>query len=153
VLGLGIGASTALFSVIHAILIRPLPYANGDRLVVVRQLTPAASLPQLTFSAAEIEDFRKKNHTLSALAEYHSMNFTLFDPNSTERVRTGVVSADFFDIFGVRPILGRKFTQADDEPGAPAVLLMSYEYWRKRGADPKVVGKAVRMNDRAHIVI
>src|SRR5579885_1478804 len=71
---------------------------------------------ETAFSVGEIEDFRKKNRTLSALAEYHSMNFTLFEPNSTERVRTGIVSADFFDIFGMTPILGRKFTQADDEP-------------------------------------
>jgi putative ABC transport system permease protein len=153
VLGLGIGASTALFSVIHAILIRPLPYANGSGLVVVRQLTPRGGLPEMNFSVAEIEDFRNQNRTLKALAEYHSMSFMLLDPDKTERVRTGVVSADFFDIFGVKPVRGRGFMRADDQPGAPAVLLMSFEYWHKRGADPAIVGKAVRMNDREHIVI
>lgn len=153
VLGLGIGASTALFSVIHAILIRPLPYANGSRLVVVSQRRANAAPAEMPFSAAEIEDYRRQNRTLAALAEYHSMAFTLFDPESTERVSTGVVSADFFDVFGVKPVLGRGFTRDDDAAGAPAVLLMSNEYWRKRGADPAIVGKAVRMNDREHIVI
>src|SRR5579862_3836302 len=84
VLGLGIGASTALFTVIHAILIRPLPYSNGERLVIVRQLTPGGSLPEMTFSVAEIEDYRAKNRTLASIAEYHSMSFMLFDPHNTE---------------------------------------------------------------------
>lgn len=153
VLGLGIGASTALFSVIHAILIRPLPYANGESLVIVRQLTPRAGLPEMPFSAAEIADFRSRNRTLAALAEYHSMHFMLLDPKNTESVSTGVISADFFDMFGVKPMLGRLFTASDDRPGAPAVLLMSYEYWRRRGADPNVIGTPVRMNDRQHTIV
>jgi putative ABC transport system permease protein len=153
VLGLGIGASAALFSVIDAILIRPLPYANGRGLVFVRQLTPQAGITEIPFSVHEIADFRAKNRTLQALAEYHSMTFTLLDPENTERVRTGVVSADFFDIFGVKPILGRGFTQADDAPGATPVLLMSYEYWQKHGSNRSIVGRTVRMNDREHTVI
>jgi putative ABC transport system permease protein len=153
ILGLGIGANTALFSVINAILLRPLPYPRGGDLVLIRQTAPKADIRSMPFSVAEIDDYRGRNQTFQAIAEYHSMLFMLLGEGETERVRTGVVSSDFFDIFGVKPVLGRGFQAADDKPRAAAVLLMSNEYWQRRGADPNIVGKRVRMNDREHVVI
>jgi len=108
----------------------------------------------LAYSVPEIKDYRQQNGSLSELAEYHGMSFTLLSKDEATRVRTGVVSDGFFAMFGVKPILGRDFTPADDQPGAPAVLLLSNEYWKHHEhADPNIVGKTFQMNDRVHTVI
>ena len=153
-LALGIGANTAIFSVVHAVLLRPLPYPDGQQLIFVRQQEPKLGVEDLGFSVLEIEDYRKQNRTLSGLAEYHGMYFTLFGHGDPDRVRTGVVSANYFDLFGVRPLLGRTFLPDDDKLGAPAVLVLSYEYWKNSfGSDRDIVGKTFEMNDRLHTVV
>ncbi|HYK91035.1 MAG TPA: ABC transporter permease [Acidobacteriota bacterium] len=153
-LALGIGANTALYSVIHAVLLKPLPYRQGDQLVVLRQQAPKLGEMNVPFSVTEIKDYREQNSSLGGLVEYHTMTFTLLGHGEARRVRTGVVSAEFFDLFGVRPILGRTFVPADDQPGAPAVLELSFEYWQKfLGGDPGIIGKTFEMNDRVHTVI
>jgi predicted permease len=152
-LALGIGANTALFSVLHGVLLRPLPYTRGDRLVVVQQ-EPRLLGTGAGFSVPEVLDYRQQNATLSTAAEYHSMWFNLLGRAEPERVQTGVVSADFFDLLGVRPILGRTFHPEDDRPGAEPVLILSHEYWKRAfGGDPAVVGRALTMNDRPHTVV
>src|SRR5262249_50106408 len=94
-------------------------------------------------------DYRDRNHTLDGLVEYHGMSFLLLGNDVAERVDTGVVSSNFFDVLGVKPMLGRTFVASDDTPGAEPVLVMSYEYWRRRfGGDPNLVGKPSRMTDR-----
>jgi putative ABC transport system permease protein len=153
-LGLGIGANSAIFSVVNAVLLKPLPYAHGDRLLVVRQQAQKMGLLNEPFSVQEINDYRGQNHTLDGLVEYHNMNFILLGRAEPERVETGVVSWNYFDVFGVQPLFGRAFRAEDEQPGAPAVLLLSYEYWiRSFGGDPTVVGKTFRMNDRVHTVV
>jgi putative ABC transport system permease protein len=153
-LALGIGANTAIFSIIHGILLQPLPYPQGQQLVVLRQQAPKTGASDVSFSVKEIADYRSQNHTLSALVEYHTMTFTLLGHGEAERVRTGVVSAGFFDFFGVKPVLGRTFLPSDEEHGAPGVLVLSYEYWqRSQHGDPDIVGKTFEMNDRVHTVI
>jgi putative ABC transport system permease protein len=153
-LALGVGANTAIFSVVHGTLLRPLPYASGDELVIVRQQDPGPGSAERLYSVAEINDYRQQNHTLSGLVEYHNMRFTLFGRGEAERVRTGVVSANFFDLFGVKPVLGRTFLPADEQPGAPPVLMLSYEYWqRSQRGDPSIVGKTFEMNDKVHTVV
>jgi putative ABC transport system permease protein len=153
-LALGIGANTAIFSVVHAVLLRPLPYPNGQQLIFVRQQEKKLGISDLGFSVKEIQDFRGQNHTLSGLVEYHSMSFILYGHGDPDRVRTGVVSWNYFDLFGVKPLLGRNFYPEDEKPGAPAVLLLSYEYWKNNFAsDPQIVGKTFEMNDKIHTVI
>ncbi|HEV8039938.1 MAG TPA: ABC transporter permease [Bryobacteraceae bacterium] len=153
-LALGIGANTAIVSVINAVLLKPLPYQQGDQLVMLHQRADKLGLANIPYSVPEIQDYRQQNSTLSDLVEYHSMQFMLLSKDDASRVRAGVVSDGFFGTFGVKPILGRDFTPADDRQGAPAVLLLSYEYWKKheRG-DPGIVGKTFQMNDREHTVI
>jgi predicted permease len=154
ILGLGIGANTSIFSVVNSVLLKPLPYPDGDRLVVLRQHAAKLGANDVKFSVPEIEDYRRQNRTLSALAEYHSMLFTLLGAKDAHRVRTGVVSSGFFGMFGVKPLLGRTFRRDDDLPGAPAVLILSYEFWKSvEGADPQIVGKTFQMNDRVHTVV
>jgi len=127
ILALGIGANTAIFSVINGVLLRPLPYTNGDRLVTVDQGTPKNEQPSIGFSVHEIEDIRAQSRTLESIVEYHNMQFDLLGVGEPQRINTGVVSANFFDELGVKAIHGRTFVPDDDKPGAPAVLVFSYE--------------------------
>lgn len=153
-LALGIGANTAIFSVVHGVLLRPLPYGAPERLMQVEQLGRTAHPGTFGFSFTDLEDYRARNHTFSGLAEYHSMWFILLGRPEPERVQTGVVSANYFSVLGVKPILGRDFSPEDEKPGAPAVLLLSNDYWQRSfGGDPGVVGRVFRMNDRPHTVI
>ncbi len=154
VLGLGIGANTAIFSVVNAVLLKPLPYEHGERLILLRQGTSRAGQLGRNVSVPELMDYRRQNRSLDALVEYHNMQFTLLGRSEPERVETGVVSWNFFDVLGVKPLAGRMFEPDDEKPGAPPVLLLSYEYWlRSFGGDPTVVGKTFRMNDKVHAVI
>jgi predicted permease len=153
ILGLGIGANTSIFSVVNSVLLRPLPYANGNRLVILRQSRTRNDMP-IRFSVAELTDYRQRSHTLDSIVEYHNMSFTLYGGSEPRSVRTGVVSAGFFDLLGVKPLLGRTFQPDEEAPGAQPVLILSYEFWKRveRG-DPNIIGKKYEMNDRPHIVI
>jgi putative ABC transport system permease protein len=153
ILGLGIGANTSIFSVVNSVLLRPLPYANGDRLVILRQSRTRSDMP-FRFSVAELTDYRQRSHTLDSIVEYHSMSFTLYGGSEPRSVRTGVVSAGFFGILGVQPLLGRTFQPEEEAPGAQPVLILSYEFWKRfEHGDPNIIGKKYEMNDRPHIVI
>src|SRR5690348_7610324 len=153
-LALGIGVNTALFSVVYGILLKPLPYAQGKELVVLQQDFAKSHQPNVFFSVKEIQDYREQAKSLAQVEEYHGMSFILLDGQQPDNVQTGVVSAHFFDLLGVKPYLGRFFTDADDKPGADAVLVLSYDYWKKRhGGDPSIIGRHFRMNDKVHTVI
>jgi len=152
-LALGIGANTAIFSVVYGVLLRPLPYARGADLVVLHQYAHKLNLNDVPFSVKELEDYRQ-NHTLEGIVEYHSMSFLLLGQDSAERVQTGVVSNNFFTVLGVKPLLGRAFLPSDEMPNADAVLMLSYDYWQRHlGGDRNIVGRVFHMNDRPHTVI
>ena len=153
-LGLGIGANTAIFSVIDGVLLKPLPYADSERLVVLRQSSQAAARQTPAVAVNELYDYRQQTRSFDALVEYHQMNFDLLRKGNPDRVNTGVVSHDFFNVLGIRPQLGRGFVAGDDLPGAEAVLVLSHSYWEKAfGGDPSVVGRVVEMNDRPHTIV
>ena len=153
-LALGIGANTAIFSVVNGVLLQSLPYGGGERLVRLRMDAPAAHIDDAGFSPLEFADYRDQTRSFDGLVEYHSMWFVLLGRKEPERVQTGVVSANFFDILGVHPLVGRTFGKGEDAHGAEPVLVLSYAYWmRAFGGDPKVVGRVFEMNDRSHTVI
>jgi predicted permease len=153
-LALGIGASTALFGVLRAVVLRPLPYADGDRLVHVERPARGVDEADVGFSVPDVVDFRARQRSLAGVAEYHSMTFNLLSRGEPLRVQTGVVSADFFDVLGVRAALGRTFRPGDDAPGAAPVVVVSHAFWQSRlGGDPKAVGRVVEMTGRAHTVV
>jgi len=153
-LALGIGANTAIFSMVNGVLLRRLPYANGDRLVTFEHPVRSLAIGDIGFSPTEAADFRGSLSSLDGLAEYHSMSFDLLGHGEPRRVQTGVVSADFFDLLGVRPLLGRSFIRGEDRDGAPPVLLLSYRFWMTAlGGDSSIVGQTFTMNDRQHLVI
>jgi predicted permease len=154
-LGLGIGANTAIFSVVHGVLLKPLPYTDGERLVLIRQSAPLVGRADVGVSIKEYFTYRDQAaDDFDGLVEFHQMNFDLLKRGEPDRVNAGVVSPNFFDVLGITPIAGRSFVPADDDHGAPAVLLVSYSYWqRKFAADPAIVGQVFEMNDRPHTVI
>ena len=153
-LGLGIGANTAIFSVIDGVLLKPLPYTSGERLLLIRHSAALAGRPNPGVSIRELYDYREQAASFDDLVEYHQMNFDLLRKGDPDRVNVGVVSHDFFDVLGIRPILGRTFVAHDDQAGAEAVLVVSHSYWQKAfGGDPRIVGKVFQMNDRPHTVI
>jgi len=153
-LALGIGANTAIFSVVHGVLLQSLPYGGGDRLVRIRASAPGAGIEDGRYSVPEMNDLGSLSHSFDQIVEYHSMFFVLLGGPEAERVQTGVVSANFFDVLGVRPIVGRTFLPGEDRKGAEAVLVLSHDYWmRSFGGDPRVVGRVFEMNDRPHTVV
>jgi predicted permease len=153
-LALGIGANTAIFSVIDGVVLTPLPYANGDRLVLIRQSATLAGQADVGVSVRELYDYREQASSFDAIVEYHQMNFDLLKRGDPDRVNVGVVTHNFFDVLGIQPLLGRAFVAADDAPGAEAALILSYSYWQtKFGGDPNIVGQVFQMNDRPHTVI
>ena len=153
-LALGIGVNTAIFSVVYGVLLRPLPYGEGQRLVVLQQQTAGAGPAGIPFSAQEVTDYRAQNHSLEEVVEHHTMVFLLLGKDTAERVQTAVVSANFFEALGVKPLLGRTFVARDDAPDSDAVLVLSYKYWKERhGGDPEIVGRVFQMNNRPHTVV
>ena len=136
VLGLGIGANTAMFSVIYGVLLKPLPYVQGDRLVLLQESAPLAGQDTIGISIAELYDYRQQLTGFSGLVEFHQMSFDLLNRGEPDRVDTGVVSANFFDVLGVRPRLGRTFVDTDDDLGRrgraraePRIL--AHAIWRR----------------------
>ena len=152
-MALGIGANTAIFSVINGVLLRPLPYKDGDKLVELHQGQGDAIANDLGFSPKDIADYRL-SPSLSDVVEFHAMLFTLLGRAEPLRVTTGVVSANYFDVLGIKALHGRTFVADDDKPGGPAVLVLTYRYWvQSFDEDPSVVGKVFRMNDKPHTVV
>jgi len=153
-LALGIGVDTAVFSLLRGILLSPLPYRAGDELLVLEQHLPGMGLADVPFSIAELRDYRERTRSFEEIVEYHSMSFTLLGGEEPERVLTGVVSAGFFDVLGVDPLLGRAFEPSDEALGAEAVLMLSHGFWKRAfGGDPHVVGRSFEMNDKPHRVV
>ena len=153
-LGLGIGANAAIFSVINGVLLKPLPYENGDRLVLIQQTTPLTTQPNFGVSIKELYDYRAQLASFENLVEFHQMSFDLLRRGEPDRVAAGVVSPNFFDTLGITPMLGRAFVDTDDDHGADAVLILGHAYWQSKfGGDRNIVGQVFEMNDRPHTVV
>ncbi len=152
-LAIGIGMTTAIFGAVHAVLLQKLPYVNGEALVEIQQQKPGV-IDNLGVSLPELADYRRQLSSLDAIVEYHQMWFNLIERRTASRVMTGVVSAGFFDVMGVTPLLGRTFVPDDESAGATPVLVVSHLYWQSAlAADPQVIGRTVEMNDRIHRIV
>lgn len=153
-LALGIGANTAIFSVIRGVLLKPLPNRDGDRLVYLRQSSDGPGGDNIAFSVPEITDVRNGVPALGDIAEVSPFTLTLEGTEGAIRVNVGLVTGNFFDIMGLSPILGRLTRPSDDGPGVPPVMVLTQEYWTTRfGADPNVVGKHVKLDGKSVTVI
>ena len=152
-LALGIGANTAIFSVVNAVLLRPLPFKQPDQLVMVWDNATHLGFPKDTPAPANFLDWRQQNSVFSAMAALASRSFNLTGAGEPERLDGRRVSANLFDLLGVRPLLGRTFLAEEDKPGTKVVLL-SEGLWRRRfGADPGVIGRALNLSGQSYTVI
>ncbi len=144
-LALGIGANTAIFSVVNGVLLRPLPYAKPERLVWFWDVQ--RELAQAPLSSIEFLSYRERSTSFEQVAAIRSLQFTLTGTASPERVGGQVVSANYFSMLGMQPALGRNFTDAEDRPGAARVAILTYGYWQTRfGGDPNVIGRTLTVN-------
>jgi len=144
-LALGIGANTAIFTVVRAVLLKPLPHKDGDRLVYLRHSADGPGGANVLFSVPEVNDFRSGARSLAGIAEYSPFTFILQGENDAVRIDVGLVTGNFFDIMGLGPILGRLTRSSDDGKGVPPVMVLSHEFWMTRfGGDSAVVGRSVR---------
>ncbi len=148
-LGLGIGANTAIFSVVRGVLLRPLPHRDGDRLVYLRQSIQGPGGENILFSVPEILDFRNSAKMLGGIAEYSQMAYTLQGEDDAVRVNVGLVTGNYFQIMGLSPIIGRALNDRDDGTGVPPVMVLTHEYWMRRfGGDSGIIGRMVRLDGR-----
>src|SRR5437773_6860759 len=149
-LALGIGANAAIFSVVRGVLLRPLVNRDEDRLIYIRQSGPGLGAENMTFSVPEVNDFKSRITTVSAFGDFSTVDFTMIGLGGEPRmVKAGVVGASFFDVMGLRPVLGRLLNAQDDGPKAAGAAVLTYRFWTTSlNADPTVIGKVVRLGPR-----
>ena len=151
-LALGIGANSAIFSVVNAVLLRPLPFKDSDRLVWFYEIQP--KLDRAPFSPADFLDFQSQNSSFEELTSFRTMGFSLTGGDQPERIRGAIVSANFFSTLRAEPVEGRAFLPEEGQAGAPRVAVVSYSFWQNRfGGDPNLIGKTFTANDEAVTVI
>jgi putative ABC transport system permease protein len=151
-LALGIGGNTAVFSVVDQLLLRPLPYPDGDQLVVVEETVGAN--PHADVSPANWLDWQRESRTFRRFAAWRSWSFTLTGTGEPRRVNAQQVSSEFFPLLGVAPLLGRTISDEDDRPNGPRVAVLSYRAWQNElGGDPRAIGRTVQLDDRAYEIV
>ncbi len=153
-LALGIGANTAIFSVVRGVLLKPLPHRDGERLVYLRQSISGPGGENIRFSVPEILDFRNSAKTLQGIAEYSGHVLTLQGERDAVRMQVGLVTGNYFSVMGLSTVLGRALNDGDDGTGVPPVVVLTHEYWHRRfGGDSTIVGKTIRLDGRAVEVV
>ena len=153
-LALGIGANTAIFSLLNAALLRPLPYEEPDRLVHLMETRTAGVWQQMEFSYPDYLDLRGQNRSFSAVGGYSGATINYADPEKAEQVFAAFISANFLDVLGVRPALGRSFRPGADLADGERAVLLSYSGWQKRfGGDASAIGKTVKLNGEVYTVV
>ncbi len=156
-LALGIGANAAIFTLVRGVLLKPLVNRDENRLVYVRQSAPSGGQDNTTFSVPEIKDIEGSVHSLSEFGDFSQMDFTMVGLGEPRVVHGGVVSGNYFDVMGLRPVLGRLVGPQDDGPDAAGVIVLTYRFWSAvYKKDPNVIGKTVRLSslgDRSATVI
>jgi putative ABC transport system permease protein len=154
-LALGIGANTAIFSVVNAVLLKPLPYRDADRLVMVWEQNPEHGWYRNIISAANFLDWRRQNDVFTEMAAIDPARaFNLMGTGNPEEVWGERVTTNFFTLLGVRAFMGRDFLPEEDKPGGPRVVILSYGLWQRRyGGDANLVGKQISLNHESYTVV
>jgi len=153
-LALGIGFNTAVFSVVDAVLLRPLPYAKPEELVRIYDRNLLKGIPRFSASPRNFLDWREQNGTMSALAAFSDDELTLLEGHEPESLSADAVTPAFFPLLGVPPFLGHTFDPADEQPGRPQVAVLSWALWQRRfGGDPSVVGRSIRFEQGPRVVL
>src|SRR5581483_3694675 len=156
-LALGIGANAAIFTLVRGILLKPLVNRGEDRLIYMRQSAPGIRDENSAFSVPELQDLRASVKTVSTFGDFSAIGFTMIGLGEPREVKAGVVGGSYFDVMGLRPVLGRLIGPQDDGPKAAGVVVLTYRFWSTTfKKDPTVIGKTVRlgsMGDRDATVI
>lgn len=153
-LAIGLGANTAIFSVLDAVLLRPLPYPDASRLMRIWQSEPQMGEGRLGTAPPEFAGYRDRTRAFSTLAGYQPESLDLTDQGQPEHLAGYLASASLFRTLGVRPLLGRTFTAQEELPGSARVIVLSYEFWRRHfAADPSILARLVRLNEQPYQII
>ncbi|HEY9142368.1 MAG TPA: ABC transporter permease [Bryobacteraceae bacterium] len=155
-LGLGLGATSAVFSLVNSILLKPLPYAQPDRLVSIREVIPSIAqvYPTLPVNARHFVEWRKSCPSLESMSVFQPATLNLTGQGEPERLDAAMVSANLFRVLGVRPAQGRGFRNEEEQEGKDTVAVLTDGLWRRRfHADPSLVGRSISLNGRAHTVV
>jgi putative ABC transport system permease protein len=153
-LALGIGANTAIFSVVRGVLLKPLPHREGERLVSLRQSADVPGGDDLGFSVPEVRDLRTGAPSLGGIAEYSPWSLIQQTDDGATRVSVGLVTGNYFEVMGLAPVLGRLTRPSDDGPGVAPVMVLTHEYWMRHfGGDPNVIGRQLRLDNTSVTVI
>src|SRR5256885_98627 len=151
-LALGIGANTAIFSVVNAVLLRPLPYPEPGQLVQLRADRPGS--PSTLIGSATFVEVKAQSQSLARIAAYSGGDMTLTGAGPAERIVSGAVTADFFPLLGVQPAVGRNFTREEDTPNGPKAAILGHGLWQSRfGGDPDVLGRTITLNQQSYTVV
>src|SRR5437764_11521598 len=144
-LALGIGANTAIFSVINSVLFRPLPYDQADRLLFLNERSKV--MDKMSISYPNFTDWRNQNHVFEKIGVYNRNSYNLTGYGEAERILTGQVSADLFSALRVNAAIGRVFTNEEDKPGGPPVVVLSYALWQRRfGGQANIVNQSLTLH-------
>jgi putative ABC transport system permease protein len=156
-LSLGIGANAAIFTLVRGVLLKPLVNRDEDRLIYIRQSAPGRNVENAAFSVPELQDLRASLKTVSAFGDFSAMDFTMIGLGEPRSIQGGVVGGTYFNVMGLRPVLGRLIGPQDDGPKAAGVVVLTYRFWATAfHKDPSVLGKTVRLGsigDRSATVI
>ena len=153
-LALGVGANTAIFSVVNAVLLEPLPYRAPEELVLARHLYETKGAKSQSVSYADFQDWRAQNHVFAGLALFRGASFALAVGNDLEQIRGANVSANFFQLLGLNAIRGRTFLAEEEAPGGEKVALLSHALWQRVfGADEGLIGRQIKLGDQLFTVV
>ena len=152
-LALGIGANTAIFSIVNAVLLRPFPYHAPERLVILQERESAGR--GFSPSYPNFVDWRAQNTVFDSIAAVRqNESFNLTGAGEPERLQGRLVSAEFFSTLGIKPLVGRDFLAEEDRPGATPAVILSYGFWQRRfGDDPSIIGKQLTLNNQSYTVV
>jgi predicted permease len=157
VLALGIGANTAIFSVVNAVLLRPLPYRDPSRLLQVWHVPPPKNFPGMSIfavSPANYLDWERENHVFQSMAIYGFRSFNITGTDQPQALQASAVSQQFYSTLGVQPLLGRTFTPGEEQAGHDQVVILGYALWKSSfGGNPHVVGTSIRLDDQPYTVV
>jgi putative ABC transport system permease protein len=153
-LALGIGANAAIFSVVRGVLLRPLVNRGEDRLVYIRQSAPGVGYENMTFSVPEINDLKARATAIAAFGDFSTIEFTLLGVGEPRLIHAGVVGGSYFEVMGLRPVLGRLLNASDDGPGAAGAVVLTHRFWTSFfNSDPSVIGRTMRLGPRTATIV
>jgi predicted permease len=153
-LALGIGANAAIFTLVRGVLLRPLVNRDENRLIYIRQSAAGIGVENVAFSVPEIQDLRARVKTLTEFGDFSTIGFTMVGLGEPREVRAGVVNGTYFDVMGLRPVLGRLLDSRDDGPNAAGAAVLTYRFWSTGlKSDPSVLGKTIRLGTRSATIV